>query len=364
MQPSPCRGYTRAVAMTSEASPTIKHLIQLTMTAVVAGGCSDVISTSNTDEFESYDGCGEQTRADFDVADWNLTSEHMATLYANENVTWTELDDEQKCRLVCAYANGEVETYVRYYYGRDLEFDSCTLDLALEADMVTGGTLSCTGAVVETTICLGRRPLGWREDAGEGDSLAEMVRLEHASVTAFAELAGQLAELEAPAGLIERCRVSAEDEARHVDLLVGLGAVRPVEAVVCGSSGVSRLAIALHNATEGCVSETWAALLARYQAEHAEEPVVRRAFAQIAEDESQHAQLAWELHAWLCAGLSPAQVEAVEAARAEALRGLGAKAMVHALTVPAGERRRLGLPDPRTARVLAEDFGRRLVAAA
>jgi hypothetical protein len=100
-----------------------------------------------------------------------------------------------------------------------------------------------------------------------------LVGLEHASITAFVELAEQLGHHGAPAALVDRCRQAAADEARHVELLVGLGAPRPTETPA-PTREASLLAIALHNAVEGCVMETWAALLAADQAQRAPEPPV------------------------------------------------------------------------------------------
>jgi rubrerythrin len=72
------------------------------------------------------------------------------------------------------------------------------------------------------------------------------------------------------------------------------------------------------------VRETFGALQATYQAETAADPRVRRVMAQIAEDETRHAQLAWEIHAWLEPRLSDGQRAQVRAARVEALASLAA----------------------------------------
>lgn len=66
------------------------------------------------------------------------------------------------------------------------------------------------------------------------------------------------------------------------------------------------LSIAIHNAVEGCVSETWAAMMAQIQAERAETPELRALFSTIARDEITHGQLAWDLHAWLLEQLDDA----------------------------------------------------------
>jgi hypothetical protein len=52
------------------------------------------------------------------------------------------------------------------------------------------------------------------------------------------------------------------------------------------------------DAVAGCVDETFAALLATWQASHATDPHVRRAMTAIAADETRHAALAWEVLHW------------------------------------------------------------------
>jgi len=53
--------------------------------------------------------------------------------------------------------------------------------------------------------------------------------------------------------------------------------------------------VALENAVEGCVRETYGALIATRQAEAASDPVVRRAMRKIAADETAHAALSWDV---------------------------------------------------------------------
>jgi hypothetical protein len=83
-------------------------------------------------------------------------------------------------------------------------------------------------------------------------------------------------------------------------------------------------AIAIENAVEGCVRETFGALLATYQAEAATSPIVRETFSRIAKDETRHAALAWRVADWLDARLSGearARVEAARRAAAEEIVG-------------------------------------------
>jgi hypothetical protein len=76
--------------------------------------------------------------------------------------------------------------------------------------------------------------------------------------------------------------------------------------------------IALDNAVEGCVRETYGAAVAMWQAEHASDPVVRATAARIARDEIRHAALGWQIASWLNARLDFAARRRVERARRDA----------------------------------------------
>ncbi len=148
---------------------------------------------------------------------------------------------------------------------------------------------------------------------------------EAASVYAFAALARELARLGAPAHLLARIRAAAADEVRHADAVARLvadrgGACRrPARQPFAERSARE---IAVENAVEGCVRETWAALLAAHQARHAADPQVRATMRAIADDEARHAELAWAIDAWLQAALDDDARAEVEAARRTAAAAL------------------------------------------
>jgi hypothetical protein len=152
-----------------------------------------------------------------------------------------------------------------------------------------------------------------------------MAHMETVSITAFEELADQLQAHGAPQDLVDRCRAAAEDERLHARLLGALasrhGGRFEGETIPCQSSA-DLLTIAMHNATEGCVNEAWAACLATHQALMATDPMIRHAFKRIAQDEVRHAQLSWDMHAWFLTQLSPADQRLVHAAQADALATL------------------------------------------
>jgi hypothetical protein len=193
----------------------------------------------------------------------------------------------------------------------------------------------------------GRRPAGLRSEvacasAELGAWFAAVAHLEAASVPAFERLVVELSEHGAPAELIAAASAAADDERRHA-AAIGAQAQRfgaEVAAVELAPARARPLvALARENAVEGCVHETWAALLAMHQAKAAEDPAVREVMAGIAADETRHAELAWAIDAWLRTRLSAAEVAEVEAARVTAAARLRPEAEtpethVHELGLP------------------------------
>ena len=131
-----------------------------------------------------------------------------------------------------------------------------------------------------------------------------MARLEAASVVAFEELARDLASCGAPRKLVAAVLRARADEVRHTELAASLaGEDSPVLNEFEKTHGRSLEQLAILNASEGCVHETFGALVATYQALHARDPRVRDALSEIAADETRHAELAWALRRWFDARL-------------------------------------------------------------
>jgi hypothetical protein len=116
-------------------------------------------------------------------------------------------------------------------------------------------------------------------------------------------------------------------------------------------------AFATENAIEGCVRETYGALVATWQAREAGDPLVRAHMARIAKEETTHAALAWRADAWARGKLAKDARARVEAARAKAAGDLideVATAPDDTLTTIAG------VPTAAVARRLACDLVARL----
>jgi hypothetical protein len=113
------------------------------------------------------------------------------------------------------------------------------------------------------------------------------------------------------------------------------------------------MALAVENAREGCVGESFAALIATFQATTAADPEVRAHLTSIAGDETRHAELAWEIDAWLRTQLTRRQRAHLADVRADELARLAGT-----LDAPADAelRRATGLPAPAAARALHRAF--------
>lgn len=207
-----------------------------------------------------------------------------------------------------------------------------------------GYVLNVTAAAVvtvKTTVDLrdpdagcavaGRRPEGFTPSVSaphEPELLAylgSMRQLEAASIPAFERLAEELRAHGAPVALIERAEEAARDEIRHaagfsqLRRLHGAPAAERVELPAAAPWPARTLeALALENAAEGCVRETFGALVAGYQARVAADPRVRALFVSIAEDELRHAELAWDVAEWLDTQLDASARARVRQAEAQA----------------------------------------------
>jgi hypothetical protein len=189
--------------------------------------------------------------------------------------------------------------------------------------------------------------------------LALMAQLEDASVAAFRALHDDLARHGAPRSLLRAVRAAERDEIRHARV-VGRAAERfgasIPRASVAPMTARSLEQLAIENAEEGCVKETFGAAVASLQAERASDPRLRSMMRAIAGDELEHAALAWRVAGWLDARLDPDARERVRRARAAALATLREELASDEPAHPV-----LGLPDARTLRALLDGMREALV---
>lgn len=195
----------------------------------------------------------------------------------------------------------------------------------------------------------GRRPAELLLSAATGTDVvgrffSEAMQLEAASVTAFEILHDELARFDAPEDLRRAAVRAAGDEVRHAKTMRGLAKRFGGEAIsppVQRPGERSLFEMARENAVEGCVRETYAALVAAWQAEVAEDAHVRRAMRAIAQDELRHAELAWAVARWSDDRLGVAERADIAAARQEAIATLRAE-----MAIQPAERlvRKAGIP--------------------
>lgn len=161
---------------------------------------------------------------------------------------------------------------------------------------------------------------------------------------AFARLARELHALQAPAAFSSAAMRALADEVRHTRLMGALAqrfGARVVAPAIAPMSERSPLAIALENAVEGCVRESYGALLAQHQAATANDPEIKQVMSMLAQDEARHALLAWQVAAWLEPRLTQVEQGQLAEVRAAALAQLSAE-LDSGLT--RAEDRRLGWP--------------------
>ncbi len=201
------------------------------------------------------------------------------------------------------------------------------------------GVFAETGRTVVTTTptqCERMMPLGRRPEgvtvAGEASTpaayFARAAKLEAVSVPAFDRLARELLHHGADRTLVARAERARRDEVRHAATMRALARRAGSDDAALVGPTVGDLpvrplfAVALENAVEGCLLETWAALVATHQALHAASARLRRTMNGIAIDETRHAELARDVDAWCRARLDAEENAAIDVARAEAVAAL------------------------------------------
>ncbi len=130
---------------------------------------------------------------------------------------------------------------------------------------------------------------------------------EHASVASFSRFTLQLLALGAPADLVRDATRATADEVEHARTAFSFAStyagrvIAPSALDVSGALDglVDRTLAAASIASEGCVAETVSALQIRLAADEATDPAVGAALRRIADEEMEHALLAWRALAWL-----------------------------------------------------------------
>lgn len=218
-------------------------------------------------------------------------------------------------------------------------------------------TMTSSRAPSQHCAVPGRRPAGMvacdvSDESPTGAWLARAAQMEAAAVHAFDRLADELTALGAPAALVDAARASRDDEVRHADVMRAWCAREGVAVPAVEIAPVparSRVDIAIENAVEGCVNETWAAMEALLQSRRLRDAARAAEMAAIADDEIRHAALAWDVAAWIDTTLTDDERARVAQARAEARARMSA-----ALDPPEALCDAVGLAPARLARPVYE----------
>jgi hypothetical protein len=215
----------------------------------------------------------------------------------------------------------------------------------------------------EKLPCEGRRHASWRprpagragaggNGAGAGAWYARAAANEAGSVRSFRALARELRGSPIGSRFSDRLRRAARDEIRHARVMRAEALRRGAEPVrhdFAPGGARSLFEIALENAREGCVAETWAALVAHVQAQRAPTARARRQFRRIAADETRHAELAWDLHRHLSDALDEPERETLAAGLSQFIDALAAGTALASCVERVSQ---VGLPGPDLERAL------------
>lgn len=218
----------------------------------------------------------------------------------------------------------------------------------IEESVVGETTCAVIGRLTAGTNTLPRAQHGERA----GRYFAHVSQLEAAAVDAFERMAEELHALGAPQPLVAWASTSAEDERRHAR---SMGALAEHFAVTPAGHRSQRFPlrelfdVALENAREGCVRETYGAIVAHHQAAFAADAVVREAMRAVAEDETRHAALSWTVAEWAASQLGNDERAALTRVQREAFDEL-----LREVAQPEAPllRSETGLPAPDAARAM------------
>lgn len=217
------------------------------------------------------------------------------------------------------------------------QFDPKTYDTTLQcsADFteVNAAYTGAPGCYNPPRPVVGRMPVGLyihpHVAANQlGDYFADMAAMETAAITAFRYLVLELTAYQAPTTLIRLAQAAIEEETRHAQMagLLSQACGTAVPMVEVPDFQLRTLfEIALENAVEGCVNETFAAACGLWQHQQAGFEVFRQVIGHIAEEEVGHAALSWAIHEWAMPQLTPEQQDYIRQAQREAVDTLAQK---------------------------------------
>lgn len=334
----------------------LHHLLTSALFTAMSACGGVVIETSSTDGGGSDGGSDAVSdTAPIDVgpgckavADNSTCNEHVVYPCGLPFVPSSTSPTPDECKTLCApitFTGGMTPSWC-YVYGDDAG---------------PSRTVNCASCAV------GRKPADLLEGTPcEGDdpvavALAEMARIEAASVHAFRRLEGTLASLGADQALLARVRRAARDEVAHARLVGNLAkerGMKPRRVELDRDHESSTFELALENAVAGCVHETLGVAYLEHQRLHAQDPALAAMAEALYEDELDHAALSWDLVAFFDRHLDGAQKQKLRAARERALDDVA----VEMRDLDPRVREALGLPPVAVVAELVENLRETLYA--
>lgn len=157
-----------------------------------------------------------------------------------------------------------------------------------------------------------------------GELWLQAALAEHASIASFARFVQELMALAAPPDLIAAALRAGLDEVTHAQTSFQIAAellgepVGPTSMPLVPPRQLSIPELALNTFEEACVEESLGALVAVRAAELCTHAAIRDALQKIANEEAQHAELAWRTVQWALTTPQAEQVRASIAARVAA----------------------------------------------
>jgi hypothetical protein len=251
---------------------------------------------------------------------------------------------EGGCQAYCGSLPGNTKN-ATYYCSVATDYQQAYLSLqpeagaSLDAGADADAGLTCPAWSNDVVVtcgypCLGRRTDGIADpkscDPAElGEVFANRAYLEAVSVHAFARLERELAFYGAPASLVHAARRARREEVRHTAVTMRLARRFGTEASLPEAPTPTPVRtlfeIARENAVEGCVRETYGAVMGLLEAQTSSDAEVRAESRRIADDECRHAELALAVAHWIEPLLTGMERAAIQAAVGEAIADLRAR---------------------------------------
>jgi hypothetical protein len=176
----------------------------------------------------------------------------------------------------------------------------------VDGEVRTGGEGTAAGWKDDIELDVASLPATLRSEVAA--AWLDAAEHEHASIVSFSHFMLDLMALGAPAHLIEATTRAIDDEVRHARACFAIASAYagtelgpgPIDIRGAESTGDAEKAL-VAAIREGCIGETLAGVIAEWQAPRVKSETMRETLQTIADEEGDHALLAWQFAQWLIA---------------------------------------------------------------